>query len=141
MRPSVLALLVNTAFITNFAWEMTQAPFFANIADERFLSHALMCLAATLGDLLILAVTYSGVALLVRDPGWIGRPRAGRLAAWIVLGLAATVVLERNALASGRWQYSASMPVVAGVGLVPLAQWIIIPLLIVAVARAAVTVQ
>lgn len=38
---------------------------------------------------------------------------------------------------AGRWQYSVSMPTVAGVGLAPLAQWIVVPLLLVAVSRAA----
>ena len=132
-----LAILVAVAFLANFAWEMTQVPFFANMAGRPLLAHAPTCLAASIGDLLLLAVAYAVTALLVRDAHWIFRPRLASVAAWIALGLAATVAIERSAVASGRWRYSASMPTIAGVGLLPLVQWIVVPLLLVAVARAA----
>lgn len=130
----LLILLFATALVASFAWEMAQAPWFANLAGMPFLAHAPVCLAASVGDVVLLAATYAVAALFARDAQWIFRPRAGSVAVWLALGLAVTAAIERSALASGRWRYSASMPTVAGVGLLPLAQWTVVPLLLVAIA-------
>lgn len=53
------------------------------------------------------------------------------------MGFAATAVIERWATAIGRWTYSDSMPTIAGIGVSPLLQWLVIPTLLLALARAA----
>lgn len=50
-------------------------------------------------------------------------------------GLAVTIAIERFALAADRWRCAAAMPAIGGIGLAPLLQWIVVPLLIVALAR------
>ena len=50
-------------------------------------------------------------------------------ATWIAVGVIATIAFERWALARGRWAYGPEMPVVFGIGLLPLLQWLIVPAL------------
>jgi hypothetical protein len=54
---------------------------------------------------------------------------------FLFLGIASTVAIERWATATARWRYTSAMPTIGGVGIAPLLQWTIIPLVIVAIAR------
>jgi hypothetical protein len=54
----------------------------------------------------------------------------------IVLGLAYTVFSEwYNVYQLHAWSYAASMPLVAGIGLTPLMQWLIVPILMIVLFR------
>ena len=113
--------------LLHFVWEMWQSRFFASMADMPPLRHALVCLLASLGDLLIAAVAYAATVLLLRR-SWPLRARwQGPAALWMAISIAFGVAIERWALASGRWTYAESMPTLLGVGLLPLIQWIIVP--------------
>jgi hypothetical protein len=65
------------------------------------------------------------------DPAW-------RLTTVAVLGAVSAVALDRVALADGRWTYNALMPLVpiVDVGLWPVAQMTILPVITVWLARA-----
>ena len=80
------------------------------MADMPLLRHSLVCLLASLGDLLIAAIAYAATILLLRRP-WPLRPRwQGPAALWMTISIAFAVAIERWALASGRWTYAESMP-------------------------------
>ena len=113
--------------LLHFIWEMWQSRFFASMADMPLLRHSLVCLLASLGDLLIAAVAYAATILLLHR-SWPLRPHwQGPAALWMTISIACGVAIERWALASGRWTYAESMPTLWGVGLLPLIQWIIVP--------------
>ncbi len=79
------------------------------------------------------------LALWAIATGAIRRPdSAWRLAAVAALGAVSAVAVERVALADGRWTYNALMPIVpiVDVGLWPVAQMTILPLITVWLARA-----
>ena len=118
------------AFLMHFAWEMLQTPFFSGMSTMEHWPATLLCLKATLGDVVIAlaAMNLSGLAL--RDRGWFLAPEIQSLSVYLCVGLACTIALELHALWTGRWAYSSMMPTVPGlgVGLVPLLQWIVIPL-------------
>ena len=118
------------AFLMHFAWEMLQTPFFAGMSDMKHWPATLMCLKATLGDVIITLVAMSLAGLAARDRGWFLGPNIPSLGTYLGVGLGSTIALELHALRTGRWVYSALMPTVPGlgVGLVPLLQWIVIPL-------------
>lgn len=125
------AALLLTLF-AHFAWELAQACFFANLSGMPFLRHALTCFQASLGDVTIAALaygaSYGATALLFRRPLWALRPNWLLPAAlWVAIGLGITVLIERWAIDTGRWVYGPSMPVVFGIGLAPLLQWMIVP--------------
>jgi hypothetical protein len=130
-----LGVIVITLLL-HYAWEMGQASFFTNFWGMSILEHAWPCFKASLGDLAIAAVCYAVAATVFRRPAWAVRP--GWLwpaVLWLITGLVITVVLESWALAEGRWDYEPAMPTVAGIGVLPLLQWIIIPILTLTLVR------
>lgn len=131
-------MLVIYAFLVNLVWEMLQMPLFAYPAAVTWEQASLECVRAAAGDALMLLASFWLVALLCRDRRWILQPSAGTLGLFLVPGLVMTVVFE--ALATGvwgRWTYADTMPVlpVTGTGVVPLLQWLLLPLLIVWLVR------
>jgi hypothetical protein len=120
----------------HFAWEMLQAPAFMDFAGSTW-EGTVACFVASLGDLLVASGAYVVTALAFRrlrwpiEPDWI-LPAA----TWTALGVLAAIAFELGALAQGRWAYGPEMPLVFGIGLLPLLQWIVIPALTLAVVRA-----
>lgn len=114
--------------LLHYVWEMVQAPLFTNFAGASFWSHALPCFWAALGDVLIAFSAYAAAAAAFRRPAWpFGCRCQGPFTVCLLVGLAITIAFEYYALATGRWNYADVMPTVAGVGLSPLAQWIVVP--------------
>jgi hypothetical protein len=114
-------------------WETAQFPLY-DIWHESGWGYVLYSLVhCTLGDLLILLVTYALVALLNRDRNWImARPiiALGNGLLFTLIGAGYTVYSELvNVRVEGAWGYTALMPVVPiiGVGGMPLLQWLLIP--------------
>jgi hypothetical protein len=119
----------------HFAWEMLQAPAFESFAPTVW-AGTVRCFVAALGDVLIAGAAYVATALIVRSASWPVRAQwVGPALLWLVCGLIVTVVFELWALAQGRWVYGPAMPLLFGVGLLPLLQWVIVPLATLAVVR------
>ena len=80
------------------------------------------------GDLLIAALSLLGALVLVRPSHW---PQQRSVAVWLltlVFGLGYTIHSEwYNTTVTHLWAYSSSMPQIAGIGLSPIAQWLVIP--------------
>lgn len=124
--------------LLNFAWEAVQCP--ALFAHAGGMSHAdgvRMCVRATLGDVNILLAVFWVTALASpRGRRWIVEPRRREQALFLALGVGVTVVYELLATRVwGRWSYSDEMPVLLGVGLAPVAQWLVIPPIVLRLAR------
>lgn len=130
-----VATLVLVAYAIHFAWEMGHARWFATMNELPFWTATAWCARAALWDVVISAVAYLTASLVARNARWIDKPSPLPIAVYLLLALAITVVVERSALATGRWRYAPEMPTIAGIGLSPLLQWIVVPLLIVAAAR------
>lgn len=132
-----LGMLVTLAL--HFAWEMLQAPAFMQFATD-FWSGTVRCFVAALGDVVIASGTYAVTALWFRRPAWPVQPGwMVPAATWIVLGVVVTVGFERWALSRGRWAYGSEMPVVFGIGVLPLAQWLVVPAMTLLIVRQVVT--
>ncbi len=124
------------AFALNGLWEAAQLPLYTLWQDtdrRRIVSFVLHCIA---GDVLIATTLFLLVAAMFRDFGWpVPRPWRGGLV-MIAVGLAYTVFSEwYNVYQAHAWSYAASMPLVAGIGLAPLMQWIVAPILMIAIIR------
>ena len=120
----------------HFIWEMAQSGFFTDFTGQRWWQHALRCLGAAVGDLLISVFAYVLAAVLWSRWRWPFESRsAGPVVIWLAAGELATVALERWAITVGRWSYANQMPTVLGVGLLPVLQWLIVPLLALLVTR------
>jgi hypothetical protein len=113
----------------NFAWEMLQADWFASMHGLPLLRATLLCLRASLGDLVITAVAFAIAALVRRSPTWPAeRGIIVPAAIFLTVAIAIAVVCEAFALSASRWQYDASMPTLFGIGLLPLLQWLVLPI-------------
>lgn len=120
-------------FLLNLPWEFWQAPLFVGMANATHSTATLACTLAALADAVIVLIAYWSIAVNARTRRWIESPTRGRLAGFVAVGLAIAVIIEW--LATGIlnwWSYAPEMPVLAGldVGVLPLAQWIIVPLLV-----------
>lgn len=121
--------------VLHFAWEMLQAPAFEDFAESTW-EGTLRCFTAALGDVLLASGAYVITALAFRRAAWpVGREWRLPATTWVALGIIATIVFERWALSRGRWAYGPEMPLVFGIGLLPLLQWIAVPALTLALLR------
>lgn len=116
--------------LCSLAWELAQLPFYTLWADPRLWWIAYAVVHCTVGDAMIGAAALVLALILVRAGEPAHWPRA-RLGIWmVVLAVAYTVPSEHINLAQGSWAYSEWMPVLPWieVGLAPVAQWIVVPL-------------
>ena len=124
--------------LLNFVWEVVQCPFlFVGMGHSTHASGVQMCLQATIGDMNILLAAFWVTALASpRRRSWLVQPRGWERGLFIAIGVAITIVYELLATRVwGLWAYSDAMPVLFGVGLAPVAQWLVIPPLVVWLAR------
>jgi hypothetical protein len=130
------AALAAGSLALNFAWEMLQAPLYEGMVAMPRGRATWLCARASAGDAVITLAAYGSVAAAAGSRAWVAHPRVARVAGYLAVGLAVTVALEYlNVYALGRWAYGPSMPRVLGVGLAPLAQWLVVPLLSLWLAR------
>ena len=124
----------------NFAWEIAQLPLYAIWREAPADEVAFAVAHCTAGDLLI------GSAALVLA---LSATRSHALRTWNWSGIALAAVLTgvaytafsewMNTSVRGSWQYSSLMPRLqfgaVGIGLSPIAQWLIVPPLAIWLAR------
>jgi hypothetical protein len=114
----------------NFAWEIAHLPLYTIWTDKGLAANAFAVLHCTAGDLLIAAVSLLGALLAAGHSGWPVRRYWLVAAIAISAGVSYTIFSEwLNTQVRGSWSYRELMPVLPwiGVGLSPLAQWIVIP--------------
>jgi len=112
----------------HLVWELLQLPLYTLWHDEAW-TIALAVVHCTAGDALIAVSTYAVAAAVVRTWQWpTRRPVLGIVSA-VAAGATYTAFSEwLNVSVRGTWAYAATMPVVAGIGLSPLLQWVVVPL-------------
>ena len=122
------------ALLLNFVWEMLQAPLYVGMAGMPHAQVVRACLQATLGDMVIMLLAYGAVAVVALSRRWIVAARGRQLALFVAIGVAITAGIEW--LATGglwvqSWNYLPAMPLVPGtsIGIAPLLQWVVLPLL------------
>lgn len=123
--------LIFFAFVLNFVWEFLQAPLFSSMRGIDHISGIYTCLQATLGDVGIALGAFWTVAVLSTGRNWVAKPSGKEVMLFLTFGLVATVALEYvHTEITLRWRYADIMPRLpfVGTGLVPLLQWIVVPL-------------
>ena len=125
-------------FLLHFVWEMLQVPWFTGMLEASHGSVVWLCVRATLGDVLILLAAFWTGSAVVRERGWLVTTRRVPAVVTVATGLVITVIFEWLATgALGRWNYADSMPLVpvVGIGLTPFLQWLLLPPIILWLAR------
>jgi hypothetical protein len=124
------------ALVLHGLWEAAQLPLYTLWEDtnrQRVLSYLFHCIA---GDVLIAMGAYLITATIFRNIDWPWRDVWRGSAVMIVLGLAYTGFSEwYNVYQLRAWGYAASMPLVMGIGLAPLMQWLVTPVLMIVIFR------
>lgn len=116
----------------SLVWEIAHAPLYTLWAEARPGTIAYGIAHCTIGDAMIGTAALC-VALTLNGAGkraqW---PQPGIVALLIVSAVAYTLLSEHINLAQGDWAYAEAMPVVPwlGVGLTPVLQWILVPLVV-----------
>jgi hypothetical protein len=123
------AMIALELFALNFLGEMVQARFYSSMKGMPFWSATWLCTRAAAADVALLALWFVITALTTRDPAWPLHPTAKAVAVFLALCLLATAAIEQWAIASRRWSYNDDMPMIFGVGALPLVQWVLIPIL------------
>ncbi len=125
------------AFALNLAWEIAHVRLYTLWASTDGLSVSWALLHCTLGDVVIALAMFALAVVMLGDKDWpISRPWAG--GAIVVAGAVAYTALSEwyNVYRVGSWGYTASMPLIIGIGLSPLLQWLVLPPVMVVVYRA-----
>ena len=122
------ARLFGVAVALNFVWEMAQMTLY--VPGAPWLQQTIACARASIGDGGMLLIIYAAGALTLRRPDWYYSPGWRGYASMTATGVLVALVFETYALRSGRWAYTASMPTLpflAGVGVVPILQMVVLP--------------
>jgi len=126
-----LAAIFVVAVLINYLWELAQAPLYVGLED--FWTTLWHCFVASLGDgLLVLGIFAVGWVVLRRQT-WFVAPGVRGTLVLVGVGLVLGITIEWVAVhVLERWAYTARMPRVPGldVGLVPVAQLLVLPPLI-----------
>lgn len=118
--------LVAWGFPLNAAWELAHSPLYADWGRDwtYLLWTRLHC---TVGDVMILLGAFWLTSLVFGTRRWIDtRPSAAVL--FVILGVAYTTWSEWfNTGVRASWGYAAVMPTIAGIGVSPILQWVLLP--------------
>ena len=109
----------------NFLWEVAQSPLYASLPP--FPARVWHCLAASLGDGLLIVLLWITGWSVFRRPDWFRRPHTGKCLLMLTTGIVVGVIVESAGLRTGRWSYEPRMPRVGHLGIVPLVQMVLLP--------------
>ena len=87
-------------------------------------------------DVMILLASFWITSLLFRSRYWFRKSNVVAPLLCVSVGLAYTVFSEwYNTAVAESWQYTDSMPALFGIGVTPLWQWLIVPPIVILIAR------
>ena len=118
------------ALVLHLIWEIGQLPFYTLWEEANAWRIALYVTHCVAGDGIIATLSYLAVALAWREADWPRqRPWTGGTTL-VALGLGYTVFSEwYNVYRAGAWAYAEIMPRILGIGLTPLLQWVVVPII------------
>lgn len=122
--------IVLFSILFNFIWEMVQMPFYLNMPWN--FRTTIICLAASLGDAVMILIIYFLVSFFQKDSFWIRKLKLKGVMFSIICGFVLSVLVEWIAVANNLWQYSNSMPLLpfGEIGITPVLQMLILPLIV-----------
>ncbi len=129
------ARLVVWGGFLNGLWELAQSPLYTD-HDRGWWYVTWTRFHCTLGDVMILLGAFWAVSLVFHSRSWAGAVRRTPQIVFVLAGLGYTVLSEWwNTTIRESWQYADAMPVCLGIGLSPIAQWIVVPPLVLLLIR------
>ena len=133
--PEISLFLVS--FFLNFFWEVTETYFYV-LKYSDFSTMLYGWFHCTLGDVMITLGSFWFVSVVHWNRRWFLKSTGRSFAGFVILGVVYTLFSEwANVRISKSWAYNEAMPVIPllKVGLVPIIQWIVIPLVTILLLR------
>jgi hypothetical protein len=120
------------AVLLNYLWELAQAPLYVGLQNYNagVFWH---CFVASLGDGIMVLLIVAAGRIVLRQPEWFLRPGVRGYLVILTVGLLLAVLVEWIAVhVLNRWEYTENMPKLPAldIGLVPIAQMLVLPPLI-----------
>ncbi len=131
MTPGIFAragLWAALAFVLNLAWEIAQVRLYTLWIEADGLTVAWSLFHCTLGDVVIALALFALAGVLLRRADWpASRPWPG--GAMVVAGALTYTAWSEwyNVYRAGSWGYTAGMPLIFGIGVSPVLQWLLLP--------------
>jgi hypothetical protein len=119
-KRKLLLWIFIAGFITNLIWENAQAPLYEGY--ESFSQHFLSCVAASIVDGVVIVGLYVLVGLTRRNMLWLFNITIRDIVILLISGMATAIAFEKLAMKNESWNYNENMPLVLGLGLMPLIQ-------------------
>lgn len=126
-----IILVFLLAYLLNFIWECGQ--FFLYHGYDQFVSPFFLLGRASLWDACFITALYFFIGALLNDFSWVNQTRQFlNFLITAFLSISTAVLVEWQSLASGRWTYTLTMPLIPFVqtGLTPTLQLFVISLLV-----------
>ena len=116
------------SFSLNLVWEISHVGLYTIWREADGLRIAWSVFHCTVGDVLIALAIYALAAIALWRADWpVSRPWTGGLIV-VIAAMAFTAWSEwYNVYRVGAWNYTTSMPLIFGIGLTPLLQWLVLP--------------
>lgn len=125
MRAGLWSVL---AFALNLVWEIAHVRLYTIWVEADRLTVAWSLVHCTLGDVAIALTMFALAGIVLRQTDWpASSPWSG--GAIVTVGAMTFTAWSEwyNVYQIASWSYTASMPVIYGIGLSPLLQWLILP--------------
>jgi len=121
--------------LLNGVWEFLHSPLYTD--HTRGLWYVIWTrLHCTVGDLMILLASFWISSLLSRTRFWMHTPKPLAVGVFFAIGLSYTTFSEwHNTTVARTWQYADAMPTVFGIGLSPILQWVVVPIILIVLLR------
>ena len=116
------------AFVLNLTWEIAHVRLYTIWAEADGMGVAWALLHCSLGDVVIALAMFALAGLALWRADWpASRPWTGGVI--VVIGAMTFTAWSEwhNVYSAGSWGYTANMPMIFGIGLSPLLQWLILP--------------
>jgi hypothetical protein len=125
------------AFFLNFFWEVVHT-YFYTLKESPFNTMLYGWLHCTLGDVVITLASFWVVSLVSRSRRWLLSLNEMNFLGFIGIGVMYTFLSEwANVRFFKSWGYNDKMPMIplTGIGLTPVLQWIVVPAVVIFLAR------
>ena len=118
------------AFLLNFVWEVMQIPLYNGSSFNT--SHIAFCALGSLADVIMVVLLYLVFAIIYKNAFWIQNVKWQKIIILMLIGATGAILSEMRHLSLSSWAYADSMPIipVVKVGISPVLQFTILPLLI-----------
>ncbi len=116
------------AFVLNLGWEIGHIGLYTIWKEADGLRIAWSLFHCTVGDVFIALALFAAAAIALQRRDWpLSRPWTGGVI--VVIGALTFTTWSEwyNVYRAGAWGYATSMPLIFGIGLTPLLQWLILP--------------